>query len=105
MTSLKEIVILAFMSSFLSGVMTNITPATAISSPCAAFKQEAENHPERRYHDFNGNCYLFIPDLQRLRWARDNERSRGHCQGLGGDLVAVETSAENAFIVRTLEQD
>ena len=53
---------------------------SAISSPCAAFKQESENHPERRYHEFNGNCYLFVSDLQRLRWARDNERSRDHCQ-------------------------
>lgn len=70
---------------------------------CVALKLEATNHPNRRYKEFGGRCYLFVPHMTGMLWKSDNEKARDYCQGFGADLVALETSSEYEFIKRVID--
>ena len=47
--------------------------------PCVGFKREVANRPERRYKEFNGKCYLFVPESNK-KWYNKEESARSYCQ-------------------------
>jgi len=82
---------------------TSLRPVTSTpSGTCVKIRVEASLDSNKRYKEFNGKCYLFYPNSG-LPWGVDGENARTYCQGLGADLIAVETSAENEFIKRVVD--
>jgi len=82
---------------------------TVMSTPsgnCVKMRAAATLDSNKRYKEFNGKCYLFNPSpafKPGLSGSVRGETARTYCQGLGADMVAVETSAENEFIKRVVD--